>query len=134
MHIFQISYTQCCTQVFKLCIYLLQPYLTSTKNENRSNDKSKRGHHNTIFVDTPQSFNVQNDPIQIDQPSFYGAQLDSEDQNNNDVSGIDIEGPPALAYPSMNYLVRQEEDGGILIEPDHISSITSGEWLIIPVL
>merc|ERR1711962_474611 len=102
-------------------------YLTSTKDEKRSNDKRKRGHHNTIFVDTPQSFNVQNDPIQIDQPSFYGTQLDSEDQSNNDVGGIDIEGPPALAYPSMNYLVRQEEDGGILIEPDHISSITSDD-------
>ena len=36
-------------------------------------------------------------------------------------------GPPSLAYPSMNYLIRQEEDGGILIEPDHLSSITSGK-------
>jgi len=104
-----------------------QADLTSNKYEKRSNDKSKRDHHNTIFVETPQSFNVQNDPIQIDQPSFYETQLASEDQDNNELGGIDIEGPPTLAYPSMNYLVRQEEDGGILIEPDHISSITSDD-------
>merc|ERR1712226_1244030 len=91
----------------------------------RSNDKSKRGHHNTIFVETPQSFNVQNDPIQINQPSFYGTQLASEDQTNNDVGGIDIENPPQLPYPSMYFDVRQEEDGGILIEPDHIPSMAS---------
>merc|ERR1711868_268406 len=101
-----------------------QPYLTSTKDEKRSNDKRKRGHHNTIFVDTPQSFNVQNDPIQIDQPSFYGAQLDSEDQNNNDVGGIDIEGPPSLAYPSMNYLVSQGDELNYVIPSYQIQQPT----------
>ena len=113
---------------WKCFVYFLQPDFTSTKNEKRSNDKSKRGHHNTIFVERPQSFNAQNDPIQINQPSFYGTQLDSEeDQNNNDVGGIDIENPPPLSYPSMYFDVRQEEDGGILIEPDHIPSMASGE-------
>ena len=113
--------------LLKSYVCFLQPDFTSTKDEKRSNDKSKRGHHNTIFVETPQSFNVQNDPIQINQPSFYGTQVASEDQTNNDVDGIDIESPSPLPYPSMYFDVRQEEDGGILIEPDHIPSIASGE-------
>ena len=125
-------FIRCCVHVFKTILiktlyFCLQADSTSNDIEKRSNDKSKRGHHNTIFVETPQSFNVQNDPIEIDQPSFYGAQLDSEDEDNNNLGGIDIVGPPSLAYPSMNYRIRQEEDGGILIEPDHLSSITSGK-------
>ena len=43
------------------------------------------------------------------------------------MGGIDIENPPPLPYPSMYFDVRQEEDGGILIEPDHIPSMASGE-------
>ena len=71
--------------------------------------------------------NAENAALEIHQPRYYGSQLpsfsddheDNTDSNDSLLEAIDIggNGPPSFQYPSMNFLIRQEDDGGILIEP-----------------
>ena len=84
----------------------------------------------------PPSAIFDNDAFQIDQPSIdelVGSTSEVEDNgdDNNDsgLREVELESGPPLQYTPLNFFVRQEEDGGILIEPDHISSTaaSSGE-------
>ena len=94
---------------------------------------------------SPRLYEASNSPLQIlNHPGIiYGSEdpensvddditsnNDDDDHNNND-SILDLENGPTSPllqqYQPINFLVRQEEDGGILIEPDQISSSTTGK-------
>ena len=120
-----------------------QPLPASGNEEKRSNDKSKRNNNNAIFLAPPAQSggNAENGVIQIDQPSFYGSPLptyseDQEDNDNNLFDELGVEergGLPSFQYPSMNFLIRQEEDGGILIEPASTPGKFRKSHLIAPI-
>ena len=85
---------------------------------------------------SPRIYEASNSPLQIlNQPAIiYGSEdpensIDDDDNNNGSI--LDLENGPTSPilqqYQPINFLVRQEEDGGILIEPDQISSSTTGE-------
>ena len=85
---------------------------------------------------SPHIYEASNSPLQIlNQPAIiYGSEdpensIDDDDNNNGSI--LDLENGPTSPilqqYQPINFLVRQEEDGGILIEPDQIASSTTGE-------
>ena len=91
-------------------------------------------------------YEASNSPLQIlNQPGIIyssedpetsidddiNSNNDDDDDDNNNGSILDLENGPTSPilqqYQPINFLVRQEEDGGILIEPDQISSSTTGK-------
>ena len=94
---------------------------------------------------SPRLYEASNSPLQIlNQPGIIYSSEDPEtsidddinsnnddNDDNNNGSILDLENGPTSPilqqYQPINVLVRQEEDGGILIEPDQISSSTTGE-------
>merc|ERR1712223_1818964 len=117
-------------------------------NKSRTQNKRKRNIDDDAILLTapplsPRIYEGSNSPLQIlNHPGIvYGSEdpensvddditsnNDDDDDNNND-SILDLENGPTSPllqqYQPINFLVRQEEDGGILIEPDQISSSTT---------
>ena len=120
-------------------------------NKGRTENKRKRNiDDEPILLTAPplssRIYEASNSPLQIlNQPGIiYGSEdpensidddiasnNDDDDDDNNNGSILDLENGPTSPilqqYQPINVLVRQEEDGGILIEPDQISSSTTGE-------
>ena len=129
--------------VFKQGSYLSA--FTKSNNEKREqqNEKKKRNQqrNHPILLTGPSFPNFQNDDnFQIDQPNVvYQPQpifSQNEDNYNDDQEGrkeldLDISplSPRQYPHPILNFLIHQEDDGGILIEPDHdMATSSSGQF------
>ena len=91
-----------------------------------------------VFDNNDNAFQIQksiiNDPQQIASDLQDENNDDEvENTNNNDENDLilhEVDGQQLISSPTwpINFFVRQERDGGFLIEADHIPSASSGEF------
>ena len=62
----------------------------------------------------------------VDDSDDEVVEINNDENNDSGLREVDLLSGPRFHYPPINFFVHQEEDGGILIEPDHVSP-SSGE-------
>jgi hypothetical protein len=117
-----------------------KPFSTSTNEDKRStviNKRSQNANDDTPSFLIPPSAVFDNDaylinPPIIDEPQVESTsedddsddevvEINNDENNDSGLREVDLLSGPRFHYPPINFFVHQEEDGGILIEPDHVS-------------